>query len=72
MLSGLVSLYWLGPAAQSMSATAAPYVGWLYTTAGQTQQAAMQARAAAAAYELAYAMTVPRLRLRLTAPCWLC
>ena len=59
VLSGLTSLYWLGPAAQSMSASAAPYVGWLYTTAEQTQQTAMQARAAAAAYELAYAMMVP-------------
>ena len=45
--------------AQLMSATAAPYVGWLYTTAEQTQQTAMQARAAAAAYELAFAMAVP-------------
>ncbi len=61
VLSGLTSLYWRGPAAQSMSATAAPYIGWLHTTAQQTMQTAMQARAAAAAYELAHAMTVPPL-----------
>jgi PPE-repeat protein len=58
VLSGLTSLYWYGPAAQSMSATAAPYMGWLQMTAEQTRQTAMQARAAAAAYELAHAMTV--------------
>ena len=59
VLSGLTSLHWRGPAANSMSASAAPYMGWLYTTAEQTKQTAMQARAAAAAYEQAYAMTVP-------------
>lgn len=59
VLSGLTGSYWRGPAAQSMSATAAPYMHWLQTTAEQATQAAMQARAAAAAYELAYAMTVP-------------
>jgi PPE-repeat protein len=58
VISVLTGLYWQGPASAAMSATAAPYVGWLYTTAEQTRQTAMQARAAAAAYELAYAMTV--------------
>ena len=42
-----------------MATTAIPYIGWLHTTAEQTRQSGMQARAAAAAYELAYAMTVP-------------
>lgn len=59
VLSGLTGSYWRGPAAQSMSATAAPYINWLRATAEQATQAAMQARAAAAAYEPAYAMTVP-------------
>src|SRR5208283_1279760 len=59
VLSRLTSLSWRGPAAQSMSATAAPDMGWLQTTAEQTKLTAMQARAAAAAYEQAYAMTVP-------------
>jgi len=61
VLTALTGLHWRGPAAQSMSATAAPYMAWLYATAEQAQQTAMQARAAAAAYELAHAMTVPPL-----------
>lgn len=59
VLSGLTNLYWHGPASQAMAASAAPYVGWLYATAERAQQTAMQARTAAAAYELARAMTVP-------------
>lgn len=59
VLSGLTNLHWSGPASAAMTATAAPYVGWLHTTAEQTRQAGRKARAAAAAYELAYAMTVP-------------
>jgi PPE-repeat protein len=58
VLSSLTTLHWHGPASVSMQATATPYVGWLYTTAEQTKQTAMQARAAAAAFEHAYAMTV--------------
>ena len=42
-----------------MAAAAAQYVAWLTRTAGQAEQAATQARAAAAAYETAFAMTVP-------------
>ncbi|BCI90361.1 hypothetical protein NIIDMKKI_55670 [Mycobacterium kansasii] len=34
-------------------------MSWLYTTATQTKQTAMQARAAAAAFDQAFAMTVP-------------
>ena len=59
VLSGLTSLHWRGPAADAMSAAVAPYMGWLHITAEQTRQTAMQAREAAAAYELAHAMTVP-------------
>ncbi len=59
VVSGLTTLNWRGPAAASMTATAAPYVGWLYTTAEQTKQTAVQARAAAGAFEQAFAMTVP-------------
>ena len=58
VLSGL-SLQWRGPASEAMAATAAHYMGWLQTTAEQGKQTAMQARAAAAAYEQAHAMTVP-------------
>ncbi len=59
VLSRLTTLYWRGPASEAMSATATPYLGWLRATEEQAKHAAMQARAAAAAYELAYAMTVP-------------
>ncbi|WP_068175884.1 PPE family protein [Mycobacterium sp. UM_CSW] len=59
VLSGLTTLNWHGPASESMTATAIPYIGWLNMTAEQTKQTAMQARAAAAAFEQAFAMTVP-------------
>jgi PPE-repeat protein len=57
-ISGLAG-QWLGPASASMTAAAAPYAQWMSTTAAQAEQAAIQARAAAAAYEAAFAMTVP-------------
>ncbi len=50
---------WLGAASMSMAAAAAPYVSWLGATAGLAEQTASQARAAVAAYEAAFAMTVP-------------
>ncbi len=59
VLADLTSLHWRGHAAESMSAAVAPYVSWLTTIAEQTKQTATQARAAAAAYEQAFAMTVP-------------
>lgn len=58
VLAGL-GLQWRGAAAESMAYSAARYMGWLQATAEQTKQTAMQARTAAAAYEQAYAMTVP-------------
>jgi PPE-repeat protein len=59
VISGLTADSWSGPASISMAAAAAPYVGWISTTAAQAEQTAAQARAAAAAYEAAFAMTVP-------------
>jgi PPE-repeat protein len=50
---------WLGPSSASMAAAAAPYVAWMSATAGQAEQAATQANAAAAAYEEAFIATVP-------------
>jgi PPE-repeat protein len=50
---------WLGPTSISMAAAVAPYVLWMRVTAEQSEQTAIQATAAAAAYETAYAMTVP-------------
>lgn len=59
VITELTSSPWIGPASQSMVAAAAPYVAWMTATAEQAEQAAMQARAAAAAYDAAFAMTVP-------------
>jgi PPE-repeat protein len=61
VLSDLTTLRWHGPAAAAMTAAVIPYMDWLSMTAEQTQQTAMQARAAAMAFEQAYAMTVPPL-----------
>jgi PPE-repeat protein len=59
VVSGLTSAGWTGPASLSMAAAATPYVAWLSSTAAQAEQTANQARAAVAAYEAAFAMTVP-------------
>ena len=58
VISGLTTA-WLGPSSASMAAAAAPYAAWLTTTAAQAEQTANQARAAATAYETAFAATVP-------------
>jgi PPE-repeat protein len=59
VISGLVSGDWTGPSSQAAAAAAAPYVSWLSTTAGQAEQTAVQARAAASAYQTAISATVP-------------
>ncbi len=58
-LTTLQGQHWSGPASTAMAAAAAPYLGWANTTAAQAEQTANQARAAAAAYEAAFAATVP-------------
>ncbi|ASW89613.1 PPE family protein [Mycobacterium marseillense] len=50
---------WLGPASATMANASAPYAAWLSATAAQAEQTAVQAKAAAGAYEAAFAMTVP-------------
>ncbi|BBX97496.1 PPE family protein [Mycobacterium lacus] len=50
---------WRGPASVAMAAAAAGYVQWVGSTAAQAARAAVQAKAAAGAYEAAFAMTVP-------------
>jgi PPE-repeat protein len=57
-VNGLASS-WQGPSSTSMTAAAAPYVAWLTATAAQAEETANQARAAVAAYETAFAATVP-------------
>jgi PPE-repeat protein len=58
-LTELTSGNWIGPASTTMIAAVTPYVNWLSSTAAQAEETANQARAAAAAYEAAFAMTVP-------------
>lgn len=55
----LTSGPWRGPSATAMSAAALPFTTWFKTTAAQAELAASQAKAAAAAFEAAFAMTVP-------------
>jgi PPE-repeat protein len=50
---------WLGSSSASMAAAATPYLDWMTMAAGQAEHTAMQAKAVAAAYEAAFAMTVP-------------
>jgi PPE-repeat protein len=59
VVSALTSGVWTGPSSTSMAAAAATYTAWMTGTAGQAEDAAMHARLAAAAYETAFAMTVP-------------
>src|ERR1700712_3759502 len=50
---------WRGPTSATMAAAVAPYISWMTTTGTQSEQAAVQASAAATAYETAFALTVP-------------
>ncbi|OBH37655.1 hypothetical protein A5684_15750 [Mycobacterium intracellulare] len=59
VIASLTDESWSGPASMSMVAAVMPYIAWMTATAEQCQQAAAQATAAAAAFETAYAMTVP-------------
>src|SRR5580693_8744293 len=58
-VSELTGGAWLGPSSASMAAAAAPYVAWMNTTAAQAEQTASQLASAVAAYEAAFAATVP-------------
>ena len=59
VVSELTYGVWSGPSSLSMTAAAGTYVEWLGATAAQAEETAAQARAAAAGYEAAFAMTVP-------------
>ena len=59
VITELAGSPWLGPASQSMAAAATPYITWLSSAAALAEEAGNQARAAAAAYETAFALTVP-------------
>jgi PPE-repeat protein len=59
VVNQLVSDEWMGPASTAMASAAQSYVSWLSNTATQAEQAATQATSAAAAYEQAFAATIP-------------
>jgi PPE-repeat protein len=59
VIAGLTAGSWVGPSSASMAAAAVSYVSWLNGAAAQAEEAGIQAKAAAAAYEEAFASTVP-------------
>lgn len=58
-ITALTSGPWVGPSAAAMAAAIAPYLDWMRTTGAQAEETATKARAAAFAYETAFAETVP-------------
>jgi PPE-repeat protein len=59
VISELSAGPWLGAASAAMTGAAGLYVAWMRSTATQAEQTAMQAKAAAAAYEVTFAAMVP-------------
>jgi len=59
VISTLTDEEWRGRSGAAMATAATPFMGWMRTTAAAAQHAADQAMASAAAYEAAFAMTVP-------------
>jgi PPE-repeat protein len=55
----LTSSSWFGPASISMLAAATPHISWLSAAAALAEQTSSQAKVVAAAFEAAFAMTVP-------------
>src|SRR6201996_567419 len=58
-LAELTSNSWVGPTSVAMMSAVTPYINWLTSTGTQAEETANNARAAVAAYEAAFAMTVP-------------
>jgi PPE-repeat protein len=58
-LAELTSNAWVGPTSVAMISAVTPYINWLTSTGAQAEETANHARAAVAAYEAAFAMTVP-------------
>ncbi|UVO12157.1 PPE family protein [Mycobacterium sp. SVM_VP21] len=71
VVAGLATDGWQGPSSAMMAGAASRYLSWLHATAGQAEQTSVQVKAAAAAYQTAWAgMVSPPLiaanRLHLT------
>jgi PPE-repeat protein len=59
VISRLTAGSWSGPSSAAMTAAAMPYITWMSATAAKAEHAAVQAAAAATAFEMAFAATVP-------------
>jgi PPE-repeat protein len=59
VIQQLIGGPWLGPSSARMASATAPYIAWMQTSSIQAAQTSAQARLAAAAYEGAFAATVP-------------
>ncbi len=59
VISGMRGESWSGGASNAMADAAAPYVAWLTTTGLTAEHTAIRVRSAAAAYETAFAASVP-------------
>ena len=59
VITGLTDESWTGPSSMSLVAAVTPYLQWMRIVAVQCEEAGTRATAAAAAYETAFAMTVP-------------
>lgn len=59
VISTLIGHEWSGPASAAMVKAATPYVAWLQESCAKAEQTAIQAKTVAAAYETAFAATVP-------------
>jgi PPE-repeat protein len=63
VLAALTAGPWVGPSSISMTAAVGPYVSWMSATAAQANQTASQLESAVAAYEAAFAATVPPVQI---------
>jgi PPE-repeat protein len=59
VVSELTGEAWLGPSSMSMAASATSYIAWMNATAAQAEHTASQLGLAVAAYDAAFAATVP-------------
>ncbi len=58
-IDGLTTGPWTGPSSTTIAASVAPYVAWMTSTGTQAEEAAARAQMVAAAYQTAFAATVP-------------
>src|SRR5947209_2873427 len=58
-ITNLTTGTWLGASSTHMATAAEPYIAWMQATAAEAAQTGTQAKAAAAAYQTAYASMVP-------------